>query len=465
MVTKKLFRGDYLLVGITCAGELRPHDLPSSRAAPLRQPAVLCLLPPQPAVGSVPTGHRHAAVLLWNESMGGRLRQAWLTQHEACQPKARQVHLSKRRHWSSPGSSACAKRWTGQAMTWHRAGLASWGPEIWLLTHLSELRHFLPTPAMPGCFPKKRGGLSDAEPWGRLPHGGWAAQSCWIQLLQGRDGYWGAEGVGCKSGGKAQERAGASAAELPLRLVWETDTTWKMQKGPSSLQRHCGLALLPQGIPCTGDWSLAFTTKFPVISLSPTPLPFSLTPGACSPTLGMQGGTGTWPSCGRWAPCQPGDSKLLPAILLQTRSPPVAAWGWAGRWHSGCSCLPPPAWPLGAGREVRWPVAHQPLPSHRGFAGLKPSGLSRSYQEAAGDQGFISLFFFFFSLLNSYCISWYKDLVRYHCWILISETAELEARLCQKQMQRCWPPEIKSNPGPSAIRPQEPVLSPKLDRL
>ena len=67
--------------------------------------------------------------------------------------------------------------------------------------------------------------------------------------------------------------------------------------------------------------------------------------------------------------------------------------------------------------EVRWPVAHQPLPSHRGFAGLKPYGFGRSYEEAVGDQGFISFFFSF--LLNSYCISWYKGLVRYYCWILI----------------------------------------------
>ena len=36
MVTKKLFRGDYLLVGVTHAGELCPHDLSLSQAAPLR---------------------------------------------------------------------------------------------------------------------------------------------------------------------------------------------------------------------------------------------------------------------------------------------------------------------------------------------------------------------------------------------------------------------------------------------
>jgi len=46
---------------------------------------------------------------------------------------------------------------------------------------------------------------------------------------------------------------------------------------------------------------------------------------------------------------------------------------------------------------VRWLVACQPLPSRRGFADLKPSGFTHSYQKAVGDQGFV--FFFFFNFL------------------------------------------------------------------
>lgn len=253
MVTKKLLSGGYLLVGVMCAGELHPHDVPSSQVVHLRWPAVLCLLPPQPAMGFDPMGHRHAAVLLWNESTGERLRQAWLTQHEACQPRACQVHLGNRQHWSSPRSSACAKHWTGQAVSWWSAGLASWRPEIWLLPHLSELPQFLPTSAMPGRSLKERDSLSDAESWGRLLRGRWAAQPWRIQLPQGRAGYWGAEGVSCKSGRKAQEPAGASVTELLLCLIWKMDPTWKMQKWPSSLKGHCSVALLPQGLSCTRD--------------------------------------------------------------------------------------------------------------------------------------------------------------------------------------------------------------------
>lgn len=36
MVTKKLLSGGYLLVGVTCAGELHPHDVPSSQVVHLR---------------------------------------------------------------------------------------------------------------------------------------------------------------------------------------------------------------------------------------------------------------------------------------------------------------------------------------------------------------------------------------------------------------------------------------------
>lgn len=80
---------------------------------------------------------------------------------------------------------------------------------------------------------------------------------------------------------------------------------------------------------------------------------------------------------------------------------------------TSCSpCSPPNKIPhgcVGTGREVAFKLPLPPaaclaprsrhggehLPSHQGFAGLKPSGFSCSYQEAVGDQGFIFFFFLF----------------------------------------------------------------------
>lgn len=173
---------------------------------------------------------------------GGYSRQGW-PNVKPISPKPARCTWAR----GSPRSSAHAKRWTGQAMTRWSAGLASCKPEIWLPPHLSELRRFLPTPAMPGCSVKEWGSLSGAGGWGRAPRGGWAAQPCWAQLPQGRDGYWGAEGVGWGRGGKVAGKPWASGGRCcqgPLRLLWGMDPTWKTQKRPSSPQGHGSLAWL-----------------------------------------------------------------------------------------------------------------------------------------------------------------------------------------------------------------------------
>jgi len=86
------------------------------------------------------------------------------------------------------------------------------------------------------------------------------------------------------------------------------------------------------------DTSLAFTAKFPVISVPPTQLSFSPTPEACSPAHGMQGSVGTWPS---WRGRQPRDCEVL--SRSPNKIPAVAACRSAGRLHWGCrfSCCPP----------------------------------------------------------------------------------------------------------------------------
>lgn len=284
MVTKTLFRWDFLVVGAACAGEPHPHVLPWS---PEMTPHCSARCPPWAAAPSL--GHRQAAALLW------RWWRAWLTQREACQQKARQVHPSKRQHWSSPRSSARAKRCAGRDVTWWSAALAGWRPEVWLLPQLSELRQFLP--ALPCQGALWRNGVASRAP--TLREGPpWRGQ-CSCGLRPPGEPLWGAAGGSCENGGKARGRAGARG---PAARLGNGAHLGKAERA----QLTAGA--LPPGLAAAGAslcWRLKFSIYCQIPSRSSFPSPaasLSVTPGACRVA---QGRPSTW-GCELLPQLQPG---------------------------------------------------------------------------------------------------------------------------------------------------------------
>lgn len=264
---------------------------------PLRWPTVLCLLPGISS-GSVPqappccctplererrreivAGMTHPTRSLSAQSPPGAPEQ------EAALEQPKELSLCQALDWAR---HHLVKRWSCQLETRDLAA----APDQWALSVSAHL-------AMPGRSLKEQDGLSDAHPEGGSPLA--PGSAVWTPLPHGEP-LWGPSGGSCKSGGKAWERAGPSC---PTAYLGNGAHLGKAEG--SAHQEHCHLALLPQGLPCPGDWSLAFTAKFPAVSLSPAQLPVCLSalghaaqPLACgvAPGPGRQPGAASCsPTC------------------------------------------------------------------------------------------------------------------------------------------------------------------------
>lgn len=195
-------------------------------------------------------------------------------EREAALEQPKELNLCQALDWAR---HHLVKRWSCQLEIRDLAA----APDQWALSVSAHL-------AMPGRSLKEQDGLSDAHPEGGSPRRR-AAQCGHRSLMESRSE--GRRAAAAKVAGKPR----ASRAQLPHSSFgkWSPPGKGRGLSSPGAL---------PPGLATSGAslcWRLKFSIYCQIPSCFSFPSPaasLSLSPGTRSPTLGMRGGTGAWPS-------------------------------------------------------------------------------------------------------------------------------------------------------------------------